>query len=104
MSKMLKFLSEGFVKKFFIRYCLPVLWIYILIDCIQSTFSILDYFSKPEMDYYGIPVENEENKNDENNILYTIQVGAFKNKNNAEKYLVELKKSGIEGIIIQKTK
>ncbi len=56
------------------------------------------------MDYYGIPVENEENKNGENNILYTIQVGAFKNKNNAEKYLVELKKSGIEGIIIQKTK
>lgn len=47
---------------------------------------------------YGYEIFPKE----ENNILYSVQVGAYKQKENAENKLIELKKAGFDGYIYQK--
>ena len=69
---------------------------------IKNTKQIGELIAKGICDYYGIKINENKNENSEKNILYTIQVGAFKNKNNAEKYLKKIKKAGFDAIIIKK--
>ena len=40
-------------------------------------------------------------KNENENILYRVQVGAFKNKENAENYLKQLNEKGFNGFIVK---
>jgi N-acetylmuramoyl-L-alanine amidase len=72
----------------------------------KNTRLIGEAIAKGICDYYG--VSTEENKNEtqkENNAsskdetLYSVQVGAFRNKRNAQDYIKKLKKAGFEGII-----
>ncbi len=63
---------------------------------IKNTKKIGELIAMGICDYYGIKTENENNKN---NILYTIQFGAFKNKNNAENYLKKIKNAGFDAVI-----
>lgn len=63
---------------------------------IKNTKKIGELIAMGICDYYGIKTENENNKN---NILYTIQVGAFKNKNNAENHLKKIKNAGFDAVI-----
>ena len=75
---------------------------------IKNTKKIGELIAMGICDYYGIKIKennNEvENKNPENNILYTVQVGAFENKNNAIKYSEKIKKAGFDAIVIKKEK
>lgn len=65
---------------------------------VNNTNRIGELIAMGICDYYGVNVDEIE----ENNILYTIQVGAFKNKNNAENYLEKIKNAGFDGFIITK--
>ena len=69
---------------------------------IKNTKKIGELIAKGICDYYGIKINENNNDNSKNNILYTVQVGAFENKNNAEKYLEKIKKAGFDAIIIEK--
>ena len=68
---------------------------------IKNTTQIGELIAKGICDYYGVSVE-EESKTSESDKLYTIQVGAFKNKTNAENYLKKVKAAGFDGFIIEK--
>lgn len=49
--------------------------------------------------YFGIPFVEPEAEKTEGGTLYRVQVGAFKNRTNAEKMLADLKKAGFDGYI-----
>lgn len=74
----------------------------------KNTKKIGEAIAKGICDYYNVgdgqdlPAEKENNASSEDETLYSVQVGAFKNKKNAESYVKKLKKSGIEGIIVKK--
>ena len=74
----------------------------------KNTKAIGEAIAKGICDYYGVSTEEnteaeKNNASSENETLYSVQVGAFRNKKNAEKYVAELKKSGFDGFIVQKT-
>ena len=87
---------------------------------IKNTKKIGEAIAKGICDYYGVNIDNENagdglipptEKNEtkkENNAssgdetLYSVQVGAFKVKKNAENYIEKLKKAGFDGFIIEK--
>lgn len=70
---------------------------------IKNTKQIGELIAKGICDYYGIKIKEENNnENPQNNILYIVQVGAFENKNNAEKYLEKIKKAGFDAIIVER--
>ncbi len=74
---------------------------------IKNTKKLGEAIAKGVCKYYGVslPKENDENKNNapqESGTLYTVQVGAFKNKGNAEAYLEKLSKAGFSGFIAVK--
>ncbi len=69
---------------------------------IRNTRKIGEAIAKGICDYYGVKVPSEEKErasSEKNEALYTIQVGAFKSKENADKYLKKLEKAGFEGFI-----
>ncbi len=74
----------------------------------KNTKKIGEAIAKGICDYYNVgdgldrPAEKENNASSEDETLYSVQVGAFKNKKNAESYVEKLKKSGYEGIIVKK--
>lgn len=69
---------------------------------INNTKKIGELIAKGICDYYGIKITENKNEIIENNILYIIQAGAFKNKNNAEKQLEKIKKAGFDAVIVKK--
>ncbi len=71
---------------------------------IKNTKKLGEAIAKGVCKYYGVslPAENNDNKNNapqESGTLYTVQVGAFKYKKNAEEYLKKLSKAGFKGFI-----
>lgn len=69
---------------------------------IKNTKLIGETIAKGICDYYGISVEDNTKTDENKKTLYTVQVGAFSNKNNAEKYVEQLKKAGFDAIIVSK--
>lgn len=69
---------------------------------IKNTKIIGEAIAKGICDYYGISVEDNTKTDENKKTLYTVQVGAFSNKNNAEKYVEQLKKDGYDAIIVSK--
>ncbi len=69
---------------------------------IKNTKLIGEAIAKGICDYYGISVSDEEKIEENKKTLYTVQVGAFSNRNNAEKYVEQLKKAGFDAIIVSK--
>lgn len=73
----------------------------------KNTKEIGEAIAKGICDYYGVSTEEkktetqkENNASSKDETLYTVQVGAFSNKKNAESYIKKLKKAGFDGIII----
>ena len=71
---------------------------------INNTTAIGEAIAKGVCDYYGVKVseENKNNASSEDETLYVVQAGAFKDKKNAQKLQSELKKAGFEGFIAKK--
>lgn len=69
---------------------------------IKNTKIIGEAIAKGICDYYGISVEDNTKTDENKKTLYTVQVGAYSNKNNAEKYVEQLKKAGFDAIIVSK--
>ena len=71
----------------------------------KNTKAIGEAIAKGICDYYGVRVAEKTETNKENNAsskdkaLYSVQVGAFRSKKNAESYIKKLKKAGFDGII-----
>ena len=76
----------------------------------KNTKKIGEAIAKGICDYYGVntedeidrPSEKENNASSKDETLYSVQVGAFKNKKNAQTYIEKLKKSGFDGVIVKK--
>lgn len=74
----------------------------------KNTKKIGEAIAKGICDYYNVgdgidrPAEKENNASSKDETLYSVQVGAFKNKKNAQTYVEKLKKSGFNGIIVKK--
>ena len=73
----------------------------------KNTKEIGEAIAKGICDYYGVSTEEkktetkkENNASSKDETLYTVQVGAFSNKKNAESYIKKLKKAGFDGIVI----
>ncbi len=69
--------------------------------------GICDYYKIPVGDGLDRPAEKTESKKENNapsvdETLYSVQVGAFRNKKNAENYVKQLKKVGFEGFIVKR--
>lgn len=75
---------------------------------IKNTVKIGEAIAKGICDYYGVKTEEKQNKPKENNAsskdetLYSVQVGAFRNKQNAQNYVKQLKKAGFDGFVVEK--
>lgn len=71
----------------------------------KNTRIIGEAIAKGICDYYDVSASEEKESQKENNAsskdetLYSVQVGAFRNKRNAQDYIKKLKKAGFEGII-----
>ena len=68
---------------------------------IKNTKQIGELIAKGICDYYGVKFENKEAV-PQKKTLYTVQVGAFESKTNAEEYVKKLKKAGFTGFITKK--
>lgn len=80
----------------------------------KNTKKIGEAIAKGICDYYKIDVdsknagdglirpENKNNASSKDETLYSVQVGAFKSKKNAESYVEKLKKSGFDGVVVKK--
>ena len=75
----------------------------------KNTKKIGEAIAKGICDYYGISTkenkteaEKENNASPKDETLYSVQVGSFHSKKNAEEYIKKLNKVGFEGIIIKK--
>ena len=73
----------------------------------KNTKNIGEAIAKGICDYYGVSIEGEDKPKKENapskdEALYTVQVGSFRVKRNAEKYIKQLKKAGFDGFIVEK--
>ena len=64
--------------------------------------GICDYYGVNTEDEIDRPSEKENNASSKDETLYSVQVGAFKNKKNAQTYIEKLKKSGFDGVIVKK--
>lgn len=73
----------------------------------KNTKAIGEAIAKGICDYYGVNVaetteaKKENNASSKNETLYSVQVGAFKSKKNAQGYVEKLKKAGFEGFIVK---
>ncbi len=81
----------------------------------KNTKQIGEAIAKGICDYYGVNIDNENvgdglirpaekqnNASSKDETLYSVQVGAFKVKKNAENYIKKLKKAGFNGFIVKK--
>lgn len=74
----------------------------------KNTKLIGEAIAKGVCDYYGVSTEEkktdikENNASSEDETLYSVQVGAFRNKKNAENYIKTLKAAGFNGVIVKK--
>ena len=74
----------------------------------KNTKKIGEAIAKGICDYYGVSLQEKAEPQKENNApsddetLYTVQVGSFRVKKNAENYIKQLKKAGFDGFIIRK--
>ncbi len=68
----------------------------------KNTKQIGEAIAKGICDYYGVelPEEKEEEKTTTSDKIYRVQVGAFKNKENAQAMQKKLKKAGFESVIV----
>ncbi len=68
---------------------------------IKNTTAIGEAIAKGICDYYGVKVEedNKNNASSEDETLYIVQAGAFRDKKNAERLAEKLKKSGFDSIV-----
>lgn len=74
----------------------------------KNTEAIGEAIAKGICDYYKVDADStaeeaqtkkENNASSEDKALYSVQVGAFRSKKNAENYIKKLKKAGFDGII-----
>ena len=72
----------------------------------KNTKKIGEAIAKGICDYYGISVneketvpQKENNASSKDETLYSVQVGAFSSKKNAESYVEKLKKAGFDGFV-----
>lgn len=74
----------------------------------KNTKVIGEAIAKGICDYYGVKIEEKKETGKENNApskdetLYSVQVGSFRVKKNAENYIKQLKKAGFDGFIVEK--
>ena len=75
----------------------------------KNTKAIGEAIAKGVCDYYGVTTEakktepeKENNASSKDETLYSVQVGAFRNKKNAESYIKKLKNAGFNGFIVEK--
>lgn len=81
----------------------------------KNTTEIGEAIAKGICDYYNINVgdgldrtanqtetQKENNASSKDETLYSVQVGAFRVKKNAENYVKQLKKAGFDGFIVEK--
>ena len=74
----------------------------------KNTKVIGEAIAKGICDYYGVKTEEKKEMGKENNApskdetLYSVQVGSFRVKKNAESYVKQLKKAGFDGFIVEK--
>ena len=75
----------------------------------KNTKKIGEAIAKGICDYYGVSTDEKKSGNKKENnapsadeALYSVQVGAFKKKKNAEEYVKKLKNAGFEGVIVRK--
>ncbi len=76
----------------------------------KNTKKIGEAIAKGICDYYGVNTEDEidrhtekeNNASSKDETLYSVQVGAFQSKKNAESYVKKLKKAGFDGVIVKK--
>ncbi len=81
----------------------------------KNTKAIGEAIAKGICDYYSVsidkenvgdglirPAEKENNAPSKDETLYSVQVGAFRNKKNAQSYVEKLNKAGFEGFIIKR--
>lgn len=75
----------------------------------KNTKVIGEAIAKGICDYYGVKTEEEKTEaKKENNApskdetLYSVQVGSFRIKKNAESYVKQLKKAGFDGFVVEK--
>ncbi len=73
----------------------------------KNTKAIGEAIAKGICDYYGISTEEKaqaekNNASSKDKALYSVQVGAFSNKKNAESYIDKLKKAGFDGFIVKR--
>jgi len=69
---------------------------------IKNTTAIGEAIAKGVCKYYGVALLKQNNAPSKNGTLYTVQVGAFAAKENAQKQLEALKKAGFKGFITEK--
>ena len=69
---------------------------------INNTKLIGETIAKGICDYYGVNTEDDKEAEKKEKTLYTVQVGAFTNKNNAIKYSEKLKNAGFDAIVVVK--
>lgn len=69
---------------------------------IKNTTAIGEAIAKGVCKYYGVALLKQNNAPSKNGTLYTVQVGAFAVKENAQKQLEALKKAGFKGFITEK--
>lgn len=67
---------------------------------IKNTKLIGEAIAKGICDYYGIKTEDDRKSEENKKTLYTVQVGAFSNKDNAEKFLKKIKAAGFDAFIV----
>lgn len=73
----------------------------------KNTKAIGEAIAKGICDYYGVNVaektgtKKENNASSKNETLYSVQVGSFKSKKNAQGYVEKLKKAGFDGFIVK---
>lgn len=67
----------------------------------KNTKAIGEAIAKGICDYYGVSTAEKNNASSENETLYSVQVGAFKSKKNAQGYVEKLKKAGFEGFVVK---
>lgn len=69
---------------------------------IKNTAKIGEAIAKGICDYYGVNANETSKKPETAGTLYTVQVGAFKVRKNAENYIEKLKKAGFDAFIVTK--
>lgn len=67
---------------------------------INNTKLIGETIAKGICDYYGVSTEDDKKNEEKEKTLYTVQVGAFENRKNAENYLKKIKAAGFDAIIV----